>query len=133
MAVISREFRTFALYNPPEIPYSISVVNESVQSSISWAKRFLPFSTIFILAFAGYILLVGDNSLVMRMKYEHTIDSLRMELEAQRDTMLYFRRLNGNITRDADAMEHVVREQYNMKRDNEEVFVFDGETKDTKR
>ena len=110
MAVISREFRTFALYNPPEIPYSISVVNESVQSSISWAKRFLPFSTIFILAFAGYILLVGDNSLVMRMKYEHTIDSLRKELEAQRDTMLYFRRLNGNITRYADAMEHVVRE-----------------------
>lgn len=108
-------------------------MNESVQSSISWAKRFLPVTTIVILGLAAYIIFVGDNSLVMRMKYEHTIDSLRMELDAQRDTMLYFRRLNQNITRDADAMEHVVREQYNMKRDNEEVFVFEGESKDIKK
>ncbi|MDE6277786.1 MAG: septum formation initiator family protein [Muribaculaceae bacterium] len=100
-------------------------MNENENSPRPWVKRFLPLPTIIILCLAAYILFVGDNSLVSRMRYEHTIDSLRVELEAQRDTMLYYQRLNENLVHDPEVMEHVVREQYNMKRDNEDVFVFE--------
>lgn len=108
-------------------------MNQNFRSALAWAGRFLPWSTIIILALAAYILFVGDNSLVSRMKYEHTIDSLRVELQAQRDTMLYYQHLNENLERNPEVMEHVVREQYNMKRDNEDVFVFEDDDKNTKK
>ena len=110
-------------------------MNENEPKPKSWVKRFLPWRTLIILAVAVYILFVGQNSLVSRMQYEHIIDSLRMELEANRDTMLYYKQINDNLVRDPEMMEHVVREQYNMKRENEEVFVFedDSNSQNTKK
>lgn len=89
----------------------------------SWVSRFLPWPTILCLALTAYIFLFSENSIVTRMKYESTIDSLNMELAAQRDTMLYFKQLNENLRRDPEVIEQVVREQYNMKRPNEDVFL----------
>ena len=111
------------------------LMNENEPKPKSWVKRFLPWRTLIILAVAVYILFVGQHSLVSRMQYEHTIDSLRMELEANRDTMLYYKQINDNLVRDPEMMEHVVREQYNMKRENEEVFVFedDSNSQNTKK
>lgn len=100
-------------------------MNEKTASARKWLSRFLPLPTIIALAIAAYVFFMGDNSVVSRMRYEHTIDSLRVELAAQRDTMLYYRALNESLVHDPELMEHVVREQYNMKRTGEDVFVFD--------
>ena len=55
------------------------------------------------------------------------IDSLRTEVEINRDSMLYYKNLNSRITTDPEVMEQVVREQHNMKRPNEDVFIFTRE------
>lgn len=92
---------------------------------MDWAKKFLPVTTIVFLLVAGYMFFVGETSLVSRIQYERTIDSLKIVLENQRDTMLYYQRLNESLINDPETMEHIVREQYNMKRENEDVFIFE--------
>lgn len=58
------------------------------------------------------------------IEHQCTIDSLRAELEANRDTMLYYRELNRRLASDPALMEQVVREQYGMKKATEDVYVF---------
>ena len=38
--------------------------------------------------------------------------------------MLYYKKLNSLITTDPEVMEQVVRERHNMKRPDEDVFIF---------
>ena len=73
---------------------------------------------------ARYIIFSGENTVFRSIEYDRTIDSLRAELEANRDTMLYYRDLNRRLASDHDLMEQVVREQYGMKRTSEDVFIF---------
>lgn len=89
----------------------------------------MPLATVGCVLLFAYMVFYGENSVVQRMKYEHAIDSLRIELAANRDTMLYYRELNRRLSSDPALMEQVVREQYNMQRQHEEVFVFEDEKK----
>ncbi len=89
----------------------------------------MPVATIACVGVFLYLVFYGENSVVQRMKYEHDIDSLRMELAAHRDTMLYYRELNRRLSSDPELMEQVVREQYNMQRQHEEVYIFEEDSK----
>lgn len=57
------------------------------------------------------------------IEHQRTIDSLQHELEANVDTMLYYRALNRRLMSDPALMEQIVREQYGMKRAGEDVYV----------
>ena len=81
-----------------------------------WMRRFLPLPTIIALAVVAFITFYGDNSVVRRIEYDRQIDSLRHELKANRDTMLYYRELNARLSSDPDMVESVVRQEYNMAR-----------------
>lgn len=72
----------------------------------------------------AYILFSGDSSIFRSIEYDRTIDSLKAELEANRDTMLYYKQLNHRLASDPSLMEQVVREQYGMKKADEDVFIF---------
>ena len=41
------------------------------------------------------------------------------------DSVDYYRELNRRLASEPEAMERVVREQYNMKREHEDVFVLE--------
>lgn len=83
----------------------------------------MPLTTIACLGLLVYMVFCGEYSVSQRMAYEHVIDSLRRELTINRDTMEYYRALNSRLTADPELMERVVRENYNMKRQGEDVFV----------
>lgn len=87
-------------------------------------RRFLSVTTIVCILVTAYIIFAGENTVFNSIDYDRTIDSLRQELEANRDTMLYYRDLNRRLASDPDLMEQVVREQYGMKRASEDVFIF---------
>ncbi|MEZ3520276.1 MAG: septum formation initiator family protein [Muribaculaceae bacterium] len=89
-----------------------------------WMRRFLPLPTIIALAVVAFITFYGDNSVVRRIEYDRQIDSLRHELKANRDTMLYYRELNARLSSDPDMVESVVRQEYNMARPDEDVYIF---------
>ncbi|MDE6271342.1 MAG: septum formation initiator family protein [Muribaculaceae bacterium] len=81
--------------------------------------------TVVVLAVLVYIVFFGDSSVAMRVRYQSQIDSLRTEVELVQDSVDYYRDLNRRLASDPEAMERVVREQYNMKREGEDVFVIE--------
>lgn len=99
-------------------------MNERLSSLWSWTRRFVPVSTLLCLAAVGFVVFSGENTVFNTIDYDRQIDSLRSELNAQTDTMLYYRGLNKRLASDPELMEQVVREQYSMKRDGEDVYIF---------
>lgn len=71
-----------------------------------------------------YMSFFGESSIVKAISYQKTIDSLENCIQQQQDSLNYYRDLNRRINSDPSLTEQVVREQYNMKRDNEDIFVF---------
>lgn len=70
-----------------------------------------------------YLAFFSENSITQRMAYQQVIDSLSECLRLQQDSLEYYRDLNRRISTDPELMEQVVREQYNMNRRHEEVFI----------
>lgn len=70
-----------------------------------------------------YLTFFSEKSVSHRIQYQAMIDSLEEALRQERDTLAYYRDLNRRLNTDPELMEQVVREQYNMKRDNEDVFI----------
>ena len=86
-------------------------MNPKLSSFIAWLRRFVSPATLLGLLALGYITFAGENTVFQSMDYGRTVDSLRYELEANRDTMMMYRNLNSRLASDYDLMEQVVREQ----------------------
>ena len=99
-------------------------MNITLSSLIAWFRLFVRPVTLLCIAAMCYIAFSGDNTVFKSIDYDRTIDSLRAQLEANRDTMLYYRDLNRRLASDRELMEQVVREQYGMKRASEDVYIF---------
>lgn len=99
-------------------------MNPKLASTIDWLRKFMSPVTIVCLLVLAYIVFGGETTVFNSIDYDRTIDSLRAELEANEDTMLYYQDLNRRLASDRDLMEQVVREQYGMKRASEDVFIF---------
>ena len=67
----------------------------------------------------------GESSVTQRIEYQRQIDSLSAEVAVVQDSVDYYRELNRRLASEPEAMERVVREQYNMKREHEDVFVLE--------
>ena len=63
--------------------------------------------------------------MTQRIEYQRQIDSLSAEVAVVQDSVDYYRELNRRLASEPEAMERVVREQYNMKREHEDVFVLE--------
>jgi cell division protein FtsB len=94
------------------------------QAPTSWARRYLAVPTVIGIIFVAYMAFFGENSITQRVAYQHVIDSLTECVNRQQDTLEYYRDLNHRLSSDPELMEQVVREQYNMKRENEDVYEF---------
>lgn len=81
--------------------------------------------SIIVVGFLIYTLFIQDNSIFKYMEYQSTIDSLTTRIEMAKDTMEYYHKMNSLLSTDNETMERVVREQYNMARDGEDIYVFE--------
>ncbi len=81
--------------------------------------------TVAVLAILVYIVFFGESSVTQRIEYQRQIDSLSAEVAVVQDSVDYYRELNRRLASEPEAMERVVREQYNMKREHEDVFVLE--------
>jgi len=81
--------------------------------------------TVAVLAILVYIVFFGESSVTQRIEYQRQIDSLSAGVAVGRDSVDYYRELNRRLASEPEAMERVVREQYNMKREHEDVFVLE--------
>lgn len=88
-----------------------------------WCRRYLSLNMLVVAAVLVYLLFFTDNSAALAYEQNREIERLQAEIKANRDTLLYYQRLNHDLSVDPEAMERVVRENYHMQRDNEDVFV----------
>lgn len=96
-----------------------------MKSFFRWCRRYITMMGIIVLAFVAYTMFIQDNSLFKYMSYQRTIDSLKVEIDNYTDTMNYYHQQNSQLSTDPELMERVVREQYNMNRPNEDVYIFE--------
>ena len=106
--------------NPDELPQ----MGRSGEKKRSWMGRYVALSTIVVIGLGVYLAFFSETSVVRGIAYKKTIDSLQACIAEQEDSLEYSRLLNRRLSTDPSLTEQVVREQYNMKRDNEDVFVF---------
>ena len=93
------------------------------RKATDWMQRYMSLPTVAVLAVLVYIVVFGHSSVARRVEYQQQIDSLQAEVAVVQDSVTYYRELNSRLESDPETMERVVREQYNMKRDNEDVFI----------
>ncbi len=106
-------------------------MNTDIEKSTRWFKRYFSLLSICVIGAVVYMIFFSSTSVTKKIEYQRIIDSLRAEVNETRDSMLYYRELNSRLSTDPAVMEQVVREQHNMKRPDEDVFIFttsDGET-----
>ena len=108
--------------NTPQ-PDPSKPVAESPVKAKSWLRRYLNVPTLLGLALIIYIVFFGEKSITQRVEYQHMIDSLQTCLAQEQDSLAYYRELNRRLSTDPEMMEQVVREQYNMKRQNEDIYL----------
>lgn len=101
--------------------------NTDLKKSTQWFRRYFSLITLGVIVAIVYMIFFSDTSVVQKIKYQHIIDSLRIEVEATRDSMLFYKELNSRLSTDREVMEQIVREQHNMKRPNEDVYTFTTE------
>lgn len=99
-------------------------MNTDIKHLSQWLSRYFSLISVGVLGVVIYMIFFSDTSVINKIEYQRTIDSLRTEVELNRDSMLYYKRLNSLLTTDPEVMERVVREQHNMKKPDEDVFIF---------
>jgi cell division protein FtsB len=77
-----------------------------------------------VVAYLAFLLFFNENSMMRSIDLDRTIDSLRTEIRVNQDSLEYYKALNNRLSTSPEEMERVAREQYNMNRPDEDVYVF---------
>ncbi len=85
-----------------------------------WCRRYLSVTFLILITFVVIVLFFNDNSFVKSVEY-----TTRKEIRDNEDTLLYYRRMNHALDTDPETMERIVRENYHMQRENEDVYLVD--------
>lgn len=90
-----------------------------------WCRKYVSIAGLAVVAAIIYMIFFQENSMTRIYNYNRTIDSLRAEIAVHQDSMRLYRELNTRLdNRDPEIIERVVRENHNMNRPDEDVYVF---------
>lgn len=80
-----------------------------------------------VLFFGIIIGVVGENSMLRRFQHKQTISNLHEEIDKYKDMFDHNRNMLKQLTTNPEAIEKIARERYFMKKENEDIFVFEKE------
>lgn len=83
------------------------------------------FQVVVLVVLIAMLFFFSDSSLLKRMKYEREIKDLRTQIEYYRNQTEIDRAKLQEIQSSLDNLEKFARENYLMKKKNEEVFVIE--------
>lgn len=81
----------------------------------------------------AFILIIGvldENSWIERLKHRREINKLNTEIRHYRKQFEDDSKLLKEISTNPEALEKVAREKYLMKKDNEDIFIFEQDLED---
>ena len=98
-------------------------MNAKLKNIGHWCQRYIRISFLIMVGVLAYVLFFSDNSVIDNYKYQTEIDALRAEIMECNDSIAYYEALNARLRTDPATMERIVREQYHMQRENEDVYI----------
>ena len=90
-----------------------------------WIPLWLSIPFIVFIAFIVMLLFFGENNYMQIAEQQKEMDKIKAEIKEQEDSAQYYIRKTQELNTDKETLEKIAREQYNMKRTNEEVFITD--------
>ena len=105
--------------------YLCIVMSQSFNNILTWCRRYISVTFIIVMAFILIVLFFNDNSILKSIEYNRQITELKREIKANQDTLDYYKALNHSLDTDPETMERIVREQYHMQRENEDVYIIE--------
>ena len=89
-----------------------------------WVRRKVHLPLFIIVALAIVLLFFNeDTSLTLNRKYDAEIKTLKEEIDECKDSTRYYVEKYNALLTDKEDLERVAREQYNMQRDDEDVYL----------
>lgn len=88
-----------------------------------WIPQWLSIPFIIFIAFLVSLLFLGENNYREISKQQQEIDKVKALIKEQEDSAQFYIRKTQELNTDKESLEKIAREQYNMKRTNEEVFI----------
>lgn len=82
----------------------------------------------YLITIVGFVVIIGfldENSLLRRAAYQQEIHTLNREIEKYRKEYEESTERLNEITANPDAIERIARENYLMKKPDEDIYVFD--------
>ncbi len=76
-----------------------------------------------VLAFGVYITFFADYNYITVVQYEQEITQLKKEIKACKDSTAVYNQRLQKLDSDPESLERIVREEYLMKRDNEDLYI----------
>ncbi len=86
---------------------------------LSWINAYWLVTIAFLLV----TLTVGDSSLYKRYQYDRKINELEREIDAYREETRVNSEKLRDLRTDKEGLERFAREEYFMKRENEDLFI----------
>ena len=95
-----------------------------MRNFLTWCSKYISISSILILGLIVYILFIQDYSVGRIYENDRTIDSLNKAIAKEQDSIIFYQDKNDKLdNNDPEIVERIVREQFNMSKANEEVFL----------
>ncbi|MBQ2163708.1 MAG: septum formation initiator family protein [Bacteroidales bacterium] len=90
-----------------------------------WIPRWLSLPFIIFIAFIVMLLFYGENNYMLINQQKKEIDKMNAQIKVMEDSAKFYERKTQELNTDKETLEKIAREQYGMKRTNEEVFETD--------
>lgn len=82
-------------------------------------KRYLIVLVLFLLI----IVVIDENSLINRIAQKREMNALKEQIDEYTEQMLHDELILRDLSDDSLVLDRLAREKYNMKRDDEDVFI----------
>ncbi len=103
----------------------MNILKPSTWKRPKWIPRWLNLPLVIFVGFIVSLLFFGDNNYMRINRYKTQINELKEEIKANEDTAAIYEAKTRELNTDRETLEKISREQYGMKRINEEVFQTD--------
>ena len=90
-----------------------------------WLALWLSLPFVIFIAFIVMLLFYGENNYMQINEQKKEIDKVNAQIKVLEDSAKFYERKTQELNTDKETLEKIAREQYSMKRTNEEVFITD--------
>lgn len=88
-----------------------------------WIPLWLNLPFLIFLAFILMLLFFGEYNYMKISKQKGEINNIKAQIKQKEDSAMLYEKKYHELNTDPENLEKLVREQYRMKRDNEDVYI----------